>query len=175
MLWSPSTSPPSTLRLVPGPEWGKVSLLCQILLATAQPFRSIEIIGRSYFFPQASCLHFIMCIVLDPLQKEKWPFMVSTECGQKLDQADRTPHRDGKYSRRTPTLHAERGRGQRAAALGPANRMHRRPLLLLLAASRWTPPHQGGEGKAGQAGGLLAPPSFSLWDPCFSPPLGGAQ
>lgn len=78
----------STLRLVPGPEWGKVSLRCQILLAAAQPFRSIEIIGRSYFFPQASCLHFIMCIVLDPLQKEKWPFMVSTKCGQKLDQAD---------------------------------------------------------------------------------------
>lgn len=85
----------------------------------------------------------------------------------------RTPHGDGKYSQRTPTLHAKRGRGQRAAALGPANGMHRRPLLLLPAASRWTPPHQEGEGKAGQAGGLLAHPASSCGTPDFPLPLGG--
>lgn len=33
-----------------------------------------------------------MCIILDLLQKEKWPFMVHTECGKKLDQADEPLH-----------------------------------------------------------------------------------
>jgi hypothetical protein len=55
---------------------------------SAPPFRSIEITGRSYFFTHASCLHLIMCIILELLQKEKWPFLVCTACGQKLEWAD---------------------------------------------------------------------------------------
>lgn len=64
-----------------------------------------------------------MCIILDLLQKEKWPFIVHTACGQKLDQADTVlaTRGDGNYSWRTPTL-LKRGARTGAPVLGPVSR-----------------------------------------------------
>ena len=89
MIWWPRRQGPlgSPLRLMPQLEEGKVHSSVRCCLQ-GSAIRSTEITGRSSFFPQASCLHFIMCIILDLLQKEKRPFMMYTECGQKLDQAD---------------------------------------------------------------------------------------
>ena len=90
----------------------------RVLLAAAQPFRSTEIIGRSPFFPQASCLHFVIPISLDLLQKGKWPFVASVGSGRALDTAALDPPpplRD--HSQKVPA--APPGHGQKVPASPP--------------------------------------------------------
>lgn len=50
-------------------------------------------------------------LILDPHQKEKWPFLVDTECGQELEQAGISLHSELGDAPGDATLHGERGRG----------------------------------------------------------------
>lgn len=120
----------SPLRLIPRLEGGK---LCSSDRCSSQgsAIRSTEKIGRSCLFPQASCLHFIMCIILDLLQKEKWPFMVHTERGQKLGQADAQLHTE------TETIRQEHPHSRQERAWALQTECGGDPCLV--AAPRWTP------------------------------------
>lgn len=122
----------STAR--PALQAGKAQPSCR---RCSPPLCSIEATGRRYFFPQASCLHCIVYIVLDPLQKEKWPFMVCAQCGQKLDQADTRFHTE------METIHGagprptrERARAQPAECAGAT--------LPSPCPTQWTPVRQAG-------------------------------
>ena len=148
----------SPLRLIPRLEGGK---LCSFVRRGSQgsAIRSTEKIGRSCLFPQASCLHFIMCIILDLLQKEKWPFMVRTECGQKLGQADAQLHAETEIIRQEhPHSRQERVWALQTECGGDP---------CLVAAPRWTPLAKWPIGPCPQQTGTTSPVFHPPSSPTF--------